>query len=134
MRILLADDQTKVRFALRVLLERQPGFEVVGEAVDAKGLLAQAEAGCPEVVLLDWELPGLEAGESLASLRKICPDAVVIALSGQLDVRQAAVAAGANAFVCKCDPPQKLLRTIENSRDTQRWHSSPPAGLASPLQ
>jgi DNA-binding NarL/FixJ family response regulator len=111
MRILLADDQTKVRFALRVLLERQTGFQVVGEAVDAKDLFGQVEASCPEVVLLDWELPGLEQ-ESLASLRRICPEVVVIALSGQLDVRQAAVTAGASAFVCKCDPPQRLLRTI----------------------
>ena len=119
MRILLADDQTKVRFALRVLLERQPGFQVVGEAVDAKDLFDQAEAGCFEVVLLDWELPGLEEG-SLARLRKICPDVAVIALSGQLDVRQTAVDAGASAFVCKCDPPQRLLRTIEESTARQR--------------
>ena len=38
MRILLADDQTQVRFALRVLLEQQPGLEVVGEATDRRGL------------------------------------------------------------------------------------------------
>ena len=43
MRILLADGQPRVRFAMRVLLERQPGVEVVGEAVDAEDLLAQAE-------------------------------------------------------------------------------------------
>jgi DNA-binding NarL/FixJ family response regulator len=114
MRILLADDQRKVRFALRVLLERQPGFQVVGEAVDTKDLFDQVQASCPKVVLLDWELPGLD-GDSLASLRRICPEVVVIALSGQLDVRQAAVAAGASAFVCKCDPPQQLLKTLEES-------------------
>jgi two-component system nitrate/nitrite response regulator NarL len=114
MRILLADDQTKVRFALRVLLERQSGFQVIGEAVDAKELFHQAEAVCPEVVLLDWELPGLDEG-SLARLREICPDVVIIALSGKLDVRQAAVAAGASAFVCKCDPPRQLLSAIEEA-------------------
>jgi DNA-binding NarL/FixJ family response regulator len=114
MRILLADDQTKVRFALRVLLERQSGFQVVGEATDATDLFDQALAVCPDVILLDWELPGL-GEESLADLREICPDVAVVALSGQLDVRQAAVAAGANTFVCKCDPPRRLLHAIEEA-------------------
>ncbi len=59
MRILLADDQTRVRFALRVLLERQPGLAVVGEATNSRDLLDQINATRPDTVLLDWELPGL---------------------------------------------------------------------------
>jgi DNA-binding NarL/FixJ family response regulator len=55
-RVLIADGQSKVRFALRVLLERQPGFEVVGEAVYAQDLLTQVEASQPE---LARGLPGL---------------------------------------------------------------------------
>jgi DNA-binding NarL/FixJ family response regulator len=128
MRILVADDQPKVRFALRVLLERQPGLKVVGEATDAGDLLAQMETACPDLVLLAWELPGLAAvdpsagrrGEPvepsgrglLTALRRVCPDLFVIALSGRLEVRQAALDAGADAFVCKCDPPERLLAAI----------------------
>ena len=51
MRILLADDQPKVRFAQRVLLERQSDLEIVGEAVDVEDLLARAEA---RGVLTNW--------------------------------------------------------------------------------
>lgn len=76
MRILLADDQPRVRFALRVLLERRPGFEVAGEAVNAEGLLAQMETTCPDLVLLGWELPGLAAVGSLSALRRIYPKSV----------------------------------------------------------
>jgi DNA-binding NarL/FixJ family response regulator len=82
MHILLADDQPKVRFALRALLELEPGVRVVGEAVDVEELLARTEATCPDLVLLDWELPGLAAEGSLSALRGVCPGVSVIALSG----------------------------------------------------
>jgi DNA-binding NarL/FixJ family response regulator len=112
MRILLADNQSKVRFALRVLLERQADIHVVGEATDAGDLLDMAEADCPDVVLLAWELPGMPAAQLLAALRGICPDLIVIALSGRLEARRAALCAEADAFVSKGEPPERLLHTI----------------------
>jgi two-component system response regulator DesR len=111
MRILLADDQHRVRFALRVLLERQPGLSLVGEAVDARDLLVQAKDTRPDVVLLDWELPG-QAANLLRTLREVCPCTAVIALSGRSEARKAACAAGADAFVSKIDPPERLLAAI----------------------
>ena len=114
MRILLADDQSKVRFALRVLLERRPGFEVAGEAVNAEGLLAQMETTCPDLVLLGWELPGLAAVGSLSALRRIYPNLYVITLSGRPEARRAALTAGADAFVSKGDPPERLLVAIND--------------------
>jgi len=113
MRVLLADDQPKVRFAMRVLLERQPRIEVMGEAVDAQDLLAQTEATCPDLVLLGWELPGLAAVDLLSALRKVGPDLFVIALSGRPEARRAALDAGADAFVSKGDPPEQLLAAID---------------------
>jgi len=119
MRVLLADDQPRVRFALRVLLERQPGLEVAGEAADADGLFTQAEAMCPDLVLLGWELPGLAAIDSLSALRGVCPDVHVIALSGRPEARRVALLAGADAFVSKTDPPERLLAAINrcNTRE-----------------
>lgn len=112
MRILLADDQPQVRFALRVLLERQPGLTVVGEAADAETLLSQAGAVCPDLVLLGWELPGPAMNGLLLALRETCPKVLVIALSGRLEAHQAALSAGADAFVSKSDPPERLLAAI----------------------
>lgn len=112
MHILLADRQPKVRYALRVLLERQPGVVIVGEAVNADDLISQARAKRPDLVLLDWDLPGLTPTGSLSFLRKICPEMSVIALSGHAEARQGALGAGADAFASKVDPPERLLATI----------------------
>ena len=121
MRVLLADDRARVRWALRVLLEQQPGVHIVGEAVDAEGLLAQAEAGRPDLVLLDWDLPGLHADGALSAWRTICPGSYVIALSGRPEARQAALAAGADAFVSKGDPPDRLLAAIFSPDARCNW-------------
>ncbi len=112
MDVLLADDQPKVRSALRLLLEHQPDIDVLGEAVNATGLLDWVRAASPDLVLLDWELPSFEPGV-LRTLRDLCPSADVIALSGQPEARQAALSAGADGFVSKGDPPERLLAAIE---------------------
>ena len=113
MRILIADDQAKVRFALRVLLERQPGLQVVGEAADIGDLLIQLSITCPDLLLLAWELPGTNEIDLLPGIRRLCPKLPVIALSGRLEARQLALAAGVDAFVSKSDPPERLLAAIE---------------------
>jgi DNA-binding NarL/FixJ family response regulator len=115
-RILLADDQSRVRLALRTLLERQSGVQVVGEAAHSAVLLSQVQAACPDLVLLDWNLPHSTAEELLPALRELCPGLPVIALSGQPEVRQAALAAGVNAFVSKADPPERLLAALRSAR------------------
>ena len=109
MLILVADDEPKVRFGLNVLLQRRPGFEVTGEANDAKDLLAQIKRACPDLVLLDWELPGMHTVDLLSALRGVCPGLVVIVLSGRLEARKTALTAGADAFVSKTDPPDTGL-------------------------
>jgi DNA-binding NarL/FixJ family response regulator len=119
MRILVADDQPKVRFALRVLLERQPGLAIVGEATDRNDLLNRVEMTLPDVVLLGWELPGLTSMDSLSPLRRIRPNLLVIALSGRSEARLAALSAGADAFVSKGDPPESLLAAIRTQGDAE---------------
>lgn len=125
MRILLADNRPRVRFALRALLRQQPGLEIVGEATDAQDLLAQADRACPQVVLLDWELPGLAAADLLSALREVCPNTTVIALSGRVQARQLALDAGADAFVSKGDPPERLLAAIDCYGRTRQGLSMP---------
>jgi DNA-binding NarL/FixJ family response regulator len=112
MRILLADDQRKVRFALRVLLEQQPGIEVVGEATDGPGLIALIQALSPDIVLVDWKLPGLDSGQLFPCQRGADGEPSFIVLSPRLEARKTALDAGANAFVCKCDAPERLLAAI----------------------
>jgi DNA-binding NarL/FixJ family response regulator len=113
MRILLADGRPKVRFALRTLLTRQTAPHVIHEANDAQDLLTLAEVSCPDLILLDWELPGLGPMDLIPALRRACPKTAVIALSGKVGARREALDAGVDAFVSKGDPPERLLLTID---------------------
>lgn len=113
-RVLLADDQSTVRSALQLLLEEDPRLDVVGEATEAEELLAQVEVTSPDLVLLDWELPGSQAADLLFALHQHYPHLAVIALSGRPEAGRAALAAGADAFVSKGDPPERLLAVLSN--------------------
>jgi DNA-binding NarL/FixJ family response regulator len=116
MDVLLADDQAKVRSALRLLLDHQPDVDVLGEAVNATGLVDWVKAASPDLVLLDWELPGFSR-ETLRALRRLCPSLAVIALSGQPEARQKALSAGADGFVSKGEPPEQLLAAVDACRE-----------------
>lgn len=113
MHVLLADDQQDVRSALRLLLEQEMGLVVIGEVADAEGLLVLAREKQPDLVLLDWELPGLQSEDLLSALRSFCPNVLVVALSGRLEARQASLHAGADAFVSKGDSPKSVLTVLQ---------------------
>jgi len=133
MRIMLADDQLKVRFALRVLLERQPGLKVISEAMTRNELLSRLEKTCPDLLLIDWELDGATIDDLIPALRTRCPDLLIVALSGRSEVRSLAFGAGVDDFVSKVDPPEQLLAAIGNCRGKmtaraakggEKWSSS----------
>ncbi len=113
MRVFLADGKAEVRFALRALLERQPGVKVAGEAADAETLLTQACLARADVILLDWDLAAEEGAALLAALRAAAPALQVLVLSGRREAREPALAAGADGFVSKAEPPGQLLRALE---------------------
>ena len=111
MRVLLADHHPSTLWALRSLVGKQQGLTVVGDATEAKSLLTQAEALKPDLVLLDWELPG-RAADLIDVLHAIDPRPKVVAMSSRLETGRAALAAGADAFVSKGDEPDWLLETL----------------------
>ena len=112
MYVLLADNRATERTVLRRLLEREPELSVVGEAVEARNLLAQAWAVHPDLVLLDWELPGLQGTDLLPTLRCLGCPLKVVAYSERKEARQEALAAGADAFFSKDEPLEWLLITL----------------------
>jgi DNA-binding NarL/FixJ family response regulator len=113
MRIVLANRQARVRFALRALLEQQSNLSILGEASDTESLLDLARTACPDMVLLDWKMQGQAIPNLLIALRQQCPEITVIVLSSRPEMRQAALAASADAFVSKADPPERLLEAIQ---------------------
>lgn len=119
LRILVADDQSDVRYALRTLLQlvKELHVEVVGEAADADTLLDEVASLEPDMLLVDWKLPGLRA---IAYLRALYPQLRIIVLSVRAEARQAALDAGADAFVFKGDPVERLVEAIQHVRDLHR--------------
>jgi len=112
-RVLLADDQEKVRSALRLFIEQEGGFCVVGEASTARDLLHNVIKTNPHVILLDWELPGLpDSPHKLNLLRLVAPELRIIALSGVPEARKSALLEGADDFVSKSEPPENVLRAL----------------------
>lgn len=118
--ILVADDRAEVRSAIRLLLEHQDGLRVVGEAADVEQMVHALKVTAPDVVLLDWELPGVSpdgcsakgSTRLISTMRGLVRGLGVVAMSGAPEARAEAEASGADAFVCKSDPPERLTAAL----------------------
>jgi len=112
-RVYLADAQADERAALRLLL-LDLKMEVVGEAADWSNTLTQAPATHLDMLLVDWDLLPASLGvQSLAELRLACPNAIVVILISHLDARhQAAISAGADAFISKGETPERVAERL----------------------
>lgn len=108
-RIVVADSDERVRSALRILLREEPGLALVGESSDLASLVAQVKELAPDLVLLDWELPGRPAAALLLARSRLDYQPKVIVFSARPESEEAVLAAGADAFVSKGDPPEALL-------------------------
>ena len=118
-RVYVADAKSEERSALRLLL-LDLKMEVVGEAADWPTTLLQVPDCRTDILLIDWELlPRSAQNVALDGLRKVCPAALVIVLISHLDAReQAALSAGADAFISKGETPERVaerLRTVAAS-------------------
>ena len=113
-RVLLADDHAVLRTGLRLLLENQPGLEVVGEASSGLEALDLAFKLNPNLILLDLSMPGLGGLDALPALRKSVPGARVLILTMHDDpqyLRQA-LKYGASGYVLKKAADQELLAAV----------------------
>ena len=126
-RLVIADDQIQVRSALRLFLEQAGGFAVVGEADDVVAALALVAQQQPDLLIVDWELPGGGGMTVLEAVRRAAPGSRVLVLSGLPEARRAALQAGADGFVSKGDPPERFLAAVRGS-----WTSNPPSVTIDP--
>lgn len=101
MRILLADNESKVRSALRLFLEHQEGVSVIDEVAHGDELLTILPQISSTLLLLDWELPGPPMSEVLPHLRRSGKPMKIIALSGDPEAEQEAIRAGVDGFISK---------------------------------
>ena len=113
-RILLADDHNVMRRGLRLLLERQPGFNVVGEASDGRQAVEQAEATKPDIVVLDIAMPNLSGIEAAQRITALLPHTRIIILSMHSDEGYVlrALKAGAKGYLLKDSAENDLIEAI----------------------
>jgi DNA-binding NarL/FixJ family response regulator len=123
-RILVADNDARIRSALQTLLGQEPEQLAIHETADLDGLARQVKDFQPDLVLLDWELPGRPAAALLLMLHNLTYHPRVIVLSTRPESEQDALAAGADAFVSKSDPPERLLKSFRRLVQEAREESS----------
>ncbi len=120
-RVFLADAQPDERKALRVLLQDLK-METVGESANWPTTLAMVPKIGLDMLLIDWGMLPADMGvQALAQLRRACPHAIVVVLISHLDARhQAALSAGADAFISKGETPERVAERLKAAAENIR--------------
>lgn len=117
-RVVLADDQAVVRAGLRMILEAQGDFDVVGEVGSGRDAVEACALLAPDVVLMDIQMPGMdgiEATQRVVARPGVVPRVLVLTTFDTDDLVFGALRAGASGFLLKTRPPEELvagLRTV----------------------
>jgi DNA-binding NarL/FixJ family response regulator len=116
-RVLVVDDHEVVRAGLRMLLGREPGIEVVGEASDGSAAQDAVALTAPDVVLMDLSMPGMDGVEATSLLTAEHPSVRVVVLTTFADREHvtAAIDAGAVGFILKDADPGALADAVRSA-------------------
>jgi DNA-binding NarL/FixJ family response regulator len=114
LRVLLADDHKVMREGLAALLNEQPDVEVVGQAGNGREAVDLACRLVPDVVVMDVAMPVMAGDEAARRIKRHVPRVRVVALSmfEEADMAEAMRKAGAEAYLLKTAPSEKLLAAI----------------------
>jgi two-component system, NarL family, response regulator NreC len=116
-RVMLVDDHAVVRVGLRMLLEGEADFEICGEAQSASEAVVQAVSLKPDVILMDIGLPDMSGIEATREIKRVYPEAAIVALTIHEDEEYffKMLDAGASGYVPKRAAPEELLTAIRAS-------------------
>ena len=131
-RVVIADNLAGLRSALRFLLEQEFDVDIVGEISETRALLAALPHLTPDLILLDWALPGLNSLEMrhhlITTVRGLYPCVSLVVLWGSGADHLPRGLPGVDAWVSKAEPPQQLRATLHAVWATpgggQRRHAS----------
>jgi CheY-like chemotaxis protein len=111
-RILIVDDQRRARRSVKALLATRFQLTETCEADNGIEAIRCVEECKPDVVLMDARMPGMDGIEATRIIKTISAHVPVIVLSMYPEYQAAALAAGADAFISKGDPPERLLEAL----------------------
>jgi DNA-binding NarL/FixJ family response regulator len=125
LRLVLADDHTMMRSGLRLLLEREPGFIVVGEASDGREAIEVTDAQTPDVVVMDVAMPNLNGIEAARRITNSHPSTAVIILSMHSDESYVlrALNAGARGYLLKDSAESDLISAVRAVNEGKAFFS-----------
>ncbi len=117
-RVAVVDDEAEFRAAYKAFFARCDGFEWAGEAADGKAGVALWRQARPDVTLIDLAMPVMAGEDAIRQIRRLDPDACLIALTSFAtpDHVLPALDAGASGYLLKDCPPDQLLRAIQEAR------------------
>lgn len=116
-KILLADDYQYVRSALQLLLEQEEGLSVISGVGNSEELWETVKESCPDLLLIDWELPGNTGENMVKEIRENCSRLIIIVLSSRPEVRKTALNAGADGFISKGSSPREVIMAVRRYRN-----------------
>jgi DNA-binding NarL/FixJ family response regulator len=124
-RIILADDHVVMRNGLRLLLERQPNFEVVGEAADGRQTVEICDKMKPDVLVLDIAMPNLNGIEAARQISAKWPQIAIVILSMHSDESYVlrALKSGARAYLLKDSAEADLINAIRAVSERKAFFS-----------
>ena len=115
-RVLLVDDQELVRTGLRIILQSEPGIEVVGEASTGATGVELARQLHPDVICMDVQMPdvdGIEATRMLTADDTVTAGVLILTTFNRDDYLFDALQAGASGFVLKSASPEQLVEAVQ---------------------
>jgi DNA-binding NarL/FixJ family response regulator len=113
-RVFISDAKAEERAALRVVL-LDLKMEIAGEAADWPNTLTQVPVNQIDMLVIEWNLLPNPPGTALDELRKACPTALVVVLISHLSaLQQAALSAGADAFISKDELPERVAERLRD--------------------
>jgi NarL family two-component system response regulator YdfI len=117
-RILIADDHLIIRQGLRLILETEEDFDLVGEAIDGAEALRLCAVTKPEVVLMDLRMPGMDGLTAIERLRVEQPEIAVVILTtfNEDDLMMRGLQAGAKGYLLKDTDRETLFNTIRAAK------------------
>lgn len=123
--LFLADDHPVVRNGLKLVLETQSDFIVVGEAEDGRDALAQLAQRCPDIVIMDISMPDLNGIEAARHIRDACPDTRIIMLSMHSSTKLVfrALQAGAHGYLLKGAANNEVIMAVRTVYSNRRYLS-----------
>ena len=113
--VLVVDDQDRLRRAVAAFLDGEADLQVIASVGSGRAALGEVGRRCPDVIVLDQQMPDGSGLEVLPALRTACPAARIVMFSAEDQARDLALALGADEFLDKGQPLEHLAQALRSS-------------------